>query len=134
MKSGSVVEFLKGKVTLFKSFPEAKLAELVNGSRVSTFEPKEPIIQFGSEGLFLGVVLEGEAEVSVTDDGGKKHQINILKPGDIFGEMSLMTGDKTMADITGVTRCKILLIPNSLFTTILTSHPPAITLLSKTIT
>jgi acetate kinase len=44
-----------------------------------------------------------------------------------------MTGDKTMADIIGITRCKALLIPQDLFSCVLIAHPPAIQYLSRTI-
>lgn len=133
MESEGLVQFLRDKVALFQGFPDSRLQELVDGSRVATFEPDEAIIRFGEDGNFLGVILEGEAEASITDDGGEKHPIGRLSPGHIFGEMSLMTGDKTMADVIGITPGKVLCIPQSLFATILITHPPAVKHLSKTI-
>jgi acetate kinase len=133
MNSADIVEFLQNQVALFRGFPEDRLKELVEGSRVLTFEPNEAIIEFGDEGRFLGVLLDGEAQASVTDDSGVRHTIGELRPGDIFGEMSLMTGDKAMADIIGARRCKALLVPRNLFSTILITHPPAVPFLSKTI-
>ncbi len=134
MNPAEVAEFLKSKVLLFAGFPEIKLKELIVGSRISTFEPHEAIINFGEEGRFLGVILEGNAEACRTDDGGQKHHLGKLKEGDIFGEMSLMTGDRTMADIVCTSRCKAILIPSGLFSTLLITHAPAITSLAKTIT
>ena len=128
-----VAEFLKAKVALFDGFSDDRLEELAKGSRLMTFEPNEAVIEFGDEGRFLGVLIDGNAEVSVTDDRGDRHRLGMLKPGDIFGEMALMTGDKTMADIIGLTRCKALLIPQNLFSTVLITHPPAIAHLSRTI-
>ncbi len=133
MDKPTIINFLKNEVPLFQGFPEARLQELVEGSRLSTYEPNEAAIRFGEEGRFLGVILQGESEASVTDDRGEKHRVGLLKPGDIFGEMSLMTGDKTMADVIGITSCQALLIPSSLFSTILITHPPAVKYLSKTI-
>jgi acetate kinase len=133
MNGSKVLEFLTNNTGLFKDFPAERVRELVGGSTLSTFEPNEAIIEFGEEGRFLGILLEGEAAVSVTDDGGEKHDIGVLKAGDIFGEMSLMTGDKTMADVIALTRCTALLIPQSLFSTILATHPPAIRHVSKLI-
>lgn len=133
MDSANIVEFLADHTTLFKEFPPDQLKELVDGSRVATFEHNEAIIEFGEKGRFLGVLLDGEAEASVTDDSGQKHSIGTLKPGDTFGEMSLMTGDKTMADVIGVSRCKALLIPQGLFSSLLITHPPAIKQLSRII-
>ncbi|UCC87738.1 MAG: cyclic nucleotide-binding domain-containing protein, partial [Anaerolineales bacterium] len=133
MGKPEIVAFLKSEIELFQDFPDERLNELVAGSIVTTFEPNEAIIVFGAEGLFLGVILDGCAEASVTDDSGEKHSISSLETGDIFGEMSLMTGDRTTADVIGTTRCKVLLIPQDLFSRILITHPPAIRYLSKTL-
>jgi acetate kinase len=127
------IDFLRANVPLFKDFPLPTLQELVHGSRLMTFEPNEAIIEFGEEGWFLGILIEGRAKVSYTDDSGKVHQLNLLKSGDIFGEMSVMTGDKTVADVIGDTRCKALLIPHALFSTVLITYPPAVRYLSKVI-
>jgi len=128
-----VIVFLKNNVPLFQDFADQQLKVIVEGSRIVTFEPHEAIIEFGEEGRFLGVLLEGEAEASITDDGGDKNRLGILKPGAVFGEMSLMTGDRTMADIIGVVPCKALLIPHQLFAMTIITHLPAIKHLSKVI-
>ena len=133
MDQADLVGLLKGEVALFKDFPDDRLRELVEGSEVATFEGNEAVIEFGEEGRFMGVLLEGKAEVVVADDRGQRHRLALLNPGDIFGEMSLMTGDMTVADIIGITRCKALLIPQQLFSAILITHPPAIKQLSRTI-
>lgn len=133
MDSTETIKFLKEHVELFRDFPQNLLEKLVSEVRVTTFEPNEAIIEFGSEGRYLGVLIEGEAEASVTDDGGDKHILDVIKPGDIFGEISLMTGDRSMADVIGLTRCKVLLWLQSFISSILTTYPPAVTYLSKTI-
>ena len=87
MNSADIVEFLQNQVALFRGFPEDRLKELEEGSRVLTFEPNEAIIEFGDEGRFLGVLLDGEAQAAVTDDSGVRPTIGELRSGDIFGEM-----------------------------------------------
>jgi acetate kinase len=129
-----VASVLKEDVPLFRDFPPEALATLVKGSRVTTFESGEAIIEFGDEGRFLGVLLAGEAEVSVADDDGRRRRLATLAPGELFGEMSLMTGDRTMADVIGVTPCTALVVPRALFASAIVSQPSAIKVLSKTIT
>ena len=133
MKAVEIITFLKSQVGFIRGFPDSKLKELIEGSTLTTFEPNEAVVEFGEEGRFLGILLSGEAEASVTDDSGHRHIINALRPGDVFGEMSLMTGNKTMANIVGVTPCEVLLIPQHLFSSILIAHPPAIMALSRTL-
>lgn len=129
----NIKAFLKNKVEHFKDFPEDTLEKLLTQAQITTFEPNEAIIEFGEEGRFMGVLLEGQAEVSIMDNSGEKHTITLLAPGDIFGEMELMTGDKTIADVIGITRCKALLIPQKLFSTTIITNPPAVKSISKLI-
>ncbi|MEW6364290.1 MAG: acetate/propionate family kinase [Acidobacteriota bacterium] len=132
-ESAELIRLLKEQVSLFKTFEDERIEELVRGSRQITIEPNESVIRFGEEGRFLGILLDGQAEVSVTDDRGDKHPLHVLQPGEIFGEMSLMTGDRTMADVIGLTRCRALLVPQRLFSTLIASHPPSVVQLSRTI-
>ncbi|MBI4956550.1 MAG: acetate/propionate family kinase [Myxococcales bacterium] len=133
MTPADIVEFLQKRVELFASFPIETLTRLVAASTVTTFEPNEAIIEFGEEGRFLGVVLDGEAEASLADDAGDRRQLGKLGPGSIFGEMSLLTGDRTVADVIGVSRSKALLIPARLFSTVVATHPPALRALAHTL-
>ncbi len=134
MDSKSLFTFLREKVELFKDFPEDKLKELIDGSRLTTFENNEAVIKFGEEGRFLGVLLSGQAEAAVTDNTGRKVRLNLLEPGSIFGEISLMTGNQTIANIIGIRRCEALLVPQQLFSTMLVTQPSAIRYLSRTMT
>ncbi|MGA1868002.1 MAG: acetate/propionate family kinase [bacterium] len=131
MNKEEIKQFLATKVELFHNFPEDKLTELIEGSHLTTFEGNEAVIEFGEIGRFLGILIEGEAEASVTDDAGEKYRIALLKSGDIFGEISLMTGDRTTADIIGISRCKALFIPHDLFSRLLITYPPAVMYLSR---
>jgi acetate kinase len=133
MVGPNVAQFLKTRVALFGDFPDERLGQLVAGSRRATFEANEAIIEFGEEGQFMGILLDGQAEASVMDDAGQRLLLGVLKAGDVFGEMALMTGDKTRADVIGTTRCEVLLIPQALFTSVIITHPPAIRFISKLI-
>ncbi len=132
--TSAIGSFLTQQVPLFRDFPADRLEQLLAGARVETFEANEAIKKFGDEHRFMGVIIEGRAEVSVIDDHGRKHHIDAVEAGQIFGEMSLMTGDKTSADVIAVTRCQALLIPEEVFSALVMTFPPAIKYLSRTIT
>ncbi len=133
MNTQEIMSFLKEKVELFKGLPEDTLRKLVEESQLTTFEKNEAVIEYGEQGRFLGVLIEGEAKASVTDNMGKIHRVGTFKPGDFFGEISLMTGDKTIADVIGVTRCKALLIPQILFSSMLVTNPQAVQMLTRSL-
>jgi acetate kinase len=134
MKKEDLKEFLKNRTELFSSFEAAALDTIVDQGRVVSFEPDEAIIEFGEEGRFVGILLEGEAVASVTDESGRQEKLGSIKPGDIFGETALMTGRKTAADVIGVTRCSAMLISQSLFMSKIMIHPKAIQVLARILT
>ena len=72
MDNNELSAFLLTNVEIFEGFPKDKLAKIIEGSRIATFEPYEPLIQFGEENHSFFVILDGEAEVSVTDDSGRR--------------------------------------------------------------
>jgi acetate kinase len=134
VESPELIAFLQNNVELFKDFPQDRMLQLIEGSRLTTFEGNEAVLKFGEEGRILGILLSGQAEAAVTDNTGRKVRLSLLEKGSIFGEMSLMTGNQTIASIIGITRCEALLIPQQLFSTILITYQPAIRYLSRMIT
>jgi len=55
------------------------------------------------------------------------------KAGDTFGEMALMSGDKTMADFIAEARCCVLRIPVAVFQSAIMTDPRAVQHISRTI-
>jgi len=134
MKAKSeIVSYLKTNVGLFAGFPDERLDRLVDGSRLESFEANEAIVDYGSEAAHLGVVLSGAATASVLGPGGTRQTIGRIETGGTFGEMALMTGDKILADIVAESRCEVLLIPVSLFQSVIVTEPSAVQYISRTI-
>lgn len=126
--------FFESKVPLFAGIPGEILDEILKKGILTSFEAHEAVIEFREKPQFLGILLKGEAELAVRDNKGEKHQIEVLKEGDMFGEVSLMTGEYTISDVIGISRCKAFLIPHELFSTKLAIHPGAVRILSQRIT
>ena len=133
MDFAKIIQSLRESLALFEEFSDSQLEELLGASKISNFEPKEGIIEFNEKGLVFGILLEGEIEASVTDDNGDRHVLGSVKAVDVFGEMSLMTGNRSIADVIALTACKAILIPQSLFSSAIAEHPKAVTYLSKKI-
>src|SRR5262245_55620275 len=127
-------EFLTKQVDLFKDFPADSVQRLVDGSRVASFEANEAIAHRGAEATHFGVVLNGTVAASVTGNGNARQSLGQLKAGGTFGEMSLMTGDPMAADFIAESRCEVLLIPVSLFQSVIVANPAAVKQISRTIT
>lgn len=125
--------FLK-QLPLFESFSRQELRGLLDKSEVKTFAPEEVIITFGQPGSFLGIVLDGEAEAALTGERGERRRLGVLKPGDFLGEMSLLTGEPTSADVIATRECRLLLIPQDTFCTYLAANANAVRVMARTIT
>lgn len=126
--------FLKQQVALFQDFSVERLQQLVEGARVESFEAKEAIAHHGDGATHFGVVLSGTVAASVLGAGGMRQPLGQLKAGDTFNEMALMTGDTVCADFIAETRCEVLLIPVSLFQSVIVAEPGAVQRISRTIT
>lgn len=120
--------FIKDRVGLFKAFSAERLKQLVDGSRVKSFEGKEAIMHHGDEATHFGVVLSGEV---VAGTNGKT--LGELKAGETFGELSLMSGQPLLADFVAKSPTEVLLIPVSLFQSLIVAEPGAVQTISRTI-
>ena len=88
----------------------------------------------GRKPTHFGVVLSGTVTPrSLGDGGAAAGSSGSLKAGDTFGEMALMTGDTLLADFIAESRCEVLLIPVSLFQSVIVAEPGAVQHISRTI-
>jgi acetate kinase len=123
--------FFLEQVRLFENFPADKVEEIVIKSRLATYEGNEAILETGDEGRFIGVMISGHAEISMTDNTGTRAVITQLGVGDVFGVMSLLTGDRIVADVIAGNRCFVLMIPQEVFNTYILTNPKAVGYLSR---
>ena len=123
--------FFLEQVKLFETFSADKVEEIVIKSRLATYEGNEAILETGDEGRYIGVVISGHAEISMTDNTGTRNVISQLEAGDVFGVMSLLTGDRIIADVIAGNRCFVLMFPQDVFNSHILVNPRAVTFLSK---
>jgi acetate kinase len=122
--------FLKQCVRVFKNFTDERIKELINGSIMRSFEANEAIAHQGAEATHFGVVLSGTVTASAVTDGTRQ-PLGQLKAGDSFGELALMTGNPSLADFIADSHCEVLLIPVSLFQSIIVAEPGAVREISR---
>lgn len=130
----NVSAYLKQQVGVFQAFSEERLQQLVDGSRRSSFKANEAISHRGAEAKHFGVVLSGTVVASISDNGGGRQLVARLKAGDTFGEAVLITGNPLVADLIAESRCEVLLIPVSLFKSIIVAEPGAVPRIARTVT
>lgn len=134
MDNPAIASLLKEKVGPFRDFSAEHLLALVEGSRVGSYEANEAVMHLGAEATHFGVVLSGTVKASAPGNGGERQEFGRLEAGDTFNEMALMTGDTVLADFITESRSEVLLIPVSLFQSVIVSQPGALQSISRTMT
>ncbi len=107
---------------LFKRFDEVTRYTLVDRFARKSVQPGQKIIEEGQPGEGLYAIAAGDVQVSV-DKGGEAVVVATLKPGDVFGEISLLNDQPTTATVTATSRVGLLFLPRADFQKVLESHP-----------
>ena len=127
------LSFLKTKVPLLADFSQARLETLASGSRVESFAPGDTILGLGDEVHFLAVILDGKVVASIPSPDGEAQFLGELGPGETFGELALMSGDPSVADLVAATASRLVLVPLTLFQSHIMAEPKAVQHISRTI-
>ncbi len=120
--SEEVVEALR-RVDFFAPVPDELMKDLASRVRVNTYVPGETVIQQGDEGSELFIVLSGELDVLVERPPREPEAVARLSAGSLFGEMSLMTGERRSATVQALSECNLLVVRHAAFRSILAAAP-----------
>ena len=80
----------------------------------------ETIVRQGESGRSLFVVVRGEASVRLAGTDG---EVARLRNGDVFGEMSLLTGEPRTATVSAVDDCDLVEIDAEGFRAVVMANP-----------
>ena len=111
---------------LFKDFDPSERRGIVEKFRMRQAAPGEKVIVEGKSADGLYVVLHGKVQVSARDT-----EVALLKEGDIFGEMSLLTREPASATITSPGNSILLRLPRDKFQELVVTHPQILALVSE---
>ncbi len=82
-----------------------------------------PIVREGEEADALYVLVSGRARVVKTGTTGEEVSLNVLRPGDSFGEMGLLEARRRMATVRASTDVEVLRLDRSVVAALLQRHP-----------
>ncbi len=125
------VASILARTPFFEPFETEALQLIEQGSRLREFPPRAVVVKEGDPGSSLFVVVAGVLDVSKQVPGKPDRRVGRLVAGDLFGEMSLLTGASRSATITAATHSTLIEIDKQQIEPILVSHPEAITRLGQ---
>jgi cAMP-dependent protein kinase regulator len=111
---------------LFEPFTDAERTTLAEKFEVIEVEPETKLIAQGTRADGLYVVMAGRAEVT---RGGST--VATLLSGDVFGEMSLLAGRGSTADVHAATRLLALRMPATTFREMIMTYPQVLAYLGE---
>ncbi len=117
------------KEPLFSCLSDAQLDMLLKGSEVNHFGRGEAVIEEGTEGDSMFILLRGSAQVSVTRHDAPI-RVGVLRQGDCFGEMSLLTGEPRTATVRAEKDCEVIEISKPVMGELLRTSPQCLQQLS----
>jgi CRP-like cAMP-binding protein/small-conductance mechanosensitive channel len=85
------------RLEILHTLNEEETQQLASRMKKVSFAAGEVILRQGDEGDSLYILTRGRVRILLTNQAGLAEQVANLAPGDFFGEMSLLTGEKRNA-------------------------------------
>ena len=106
------------RFNLFADLDRVELEAIADPDGERSFSAGERIMRRGMSGTGFYVILDGEAIVKIGDD-----ELNRLRPGEFFGEISTLLGEPLTADVIAETPMRVLEIPGPKLEAFLLRYP-----------
>lgn len=126
-----VLDTVLAKNPLFRSLKPEQRRELIEQAALEVHEPGSFVIQEGDDGNHLFVIKSGSVEV-YTSLKDERIDLATLDPGEIFGEISILTGSPTTANVVALTRTELVKFSRREVIQMAEKHPQVAHLLSET--
>lgn len=108
---------------LFRHLSDAELEGVLAHARLERRKRNAVIFRQGDPGQGLIAVLSGQVKISAPSASGKEIVLNIIHPGEVFGEVALLDGKPRSADAVASTACELLIIDRRDFIPFLQARP-----------
>lgn len=107
------------QVPLFADLPPRYVKRLADRMEEQRFMEGASVVRYGDIGDTFYVIVEGEAKVL----GRNGRTVNHLRPGEFFGEISLLDGGPRTATIVAETPLRTLALSRSAFRALIETEP-----------
>ncbi len=109
-------------VPLFSAVPDGGLEWLADEATLLSFPKEGTVVREGEFGDAFYVILSGMVQV-YRDAEGARVEMGVLKPGDYFGEWSLLTGAPRSGTVAALTQVDLVRVECRPFLDFIQRHP-----------
>src|ERR1700694_1573526 len=108
---------------MFCDLDPAAFDQLCPYAKHATLKRGSAIFSKGDPGNSLVAVISGTVKISISSADGRSAILNLIGPGEIFGEVALLDGQARTADAIANTNCEIFVIDRREFLPFVQSQP-----------
>lgn len=108
---------------LFRGLPDSALERIASLASRRSYQKGAVIFAQGERGDALFGVVAGRVRISASGAGGQEVFLNIMEPGDTFGEIAVMDGLPRTANATALDDSTLILIQRADFLPFLEKEP-----------
>lgn len=109
--------------SLFRGLPNATLERIAALGSRRVYEKGALVFMRGDPGDSLCGVVSGRVRISASLPTGKEVFLNIMEPGDSFGEIALLDGQPRTATATAMARTELIIFKREQFLALLSTEP-----------
>ena len=109
--------------SLFRGLPAPTLTRVAALATRRMYDEGAVVFMRGDPGNSLCGVVTGRVRISSSGPGGKEVFLNIMEPGDAFGEIALLDGSPRTATATAMARTELVIIQRDPFFELMRCEP-----------
>jgi CRP/FNR family cyclic AMP-dependent transcriptional regulator len=113
------------RVVFFASLGPDVLDLLVRRARTAGYRRGARVLEAGSDGLAMLVLLSGEMKICRSSADGREFVLGFIEAGDVVGELSALDGAPRSADVVATTDAEALVLYRQDLLPALLDHPAA---------
>ncbi len=109
--------------SVFQSCTDGEIRILERDLEKRTFNPGEILIRAGENSDEMFVLIEGNVEVQITEEGGLKRRVDVLTAGMTAGEMAFLDNSPRSADVVAIDQVTCVVVTRHWFTSLADALP-----------
>jgi CRP-like cAMP-binding protein len=117
------IERLLGAVPIFTMMSVEEIHTLAAGARPLLLGPTQRFVVEGHHGTSLFLIGDGDVEVRMRNEDGTDWLVETMGPGEVVGEMALLTGETRAATVRSVDEAVVYEIGRHQYEPLLRAHP-----------